>query len=157
MSAPAWDRPGRLWSLWDMINFRVKPLVGAQDLLVQCSILMHSNDKRFCPRLPDMNKNTLRQSMNDLRIELAAPEFDMCRKGVDRVMATLDRTNSTRQIVGELDDLRRRLLDQTESVFCLLLSTQERALYDPPEPLFGPDVKTNSRTCLRILQRRGNV
>lgn len=138
-----------------MINFRIKPLLNTQDLLVQCSVLMHSNDKRLCPNVPESNKAAIRESMSKILPELAAPEFTMCRKGVDRVLATLEHTNQTKHIVSDLDDLRRRLLDQTESLFCLLLSENERNLYSPSGLLFGHLTETKFPTLSEDIAEAG--
>lgn len=75
--------------------------------------------------------------------QLAADDFDMCRRGMERLIATLARTDSPVEIVGNIDDVRRRLLDQFKSTFCLLLSSRERRLFEPTEPPFGKSVEAN--------------
>jgi len=61
--------------------------------------------------------------------------------GLRRLRKTLDRTINTKEIVGEIDDLQRRLLDRADSIFCLTLSMADRALYEPSQPLFGAEIE----------------
>lgn len=125
-----------------MHKFKVAPLLAAQDVLTQMSILLHSNDARVFPRFHDVNKDDVRRLASDLGPQLVADELEMCRKGVARLLATLDRTADAKEITGDIDDLRRRLFDQMESVFCLLLSAPERHLYEAEAP-FGEKVEAN--------------
>ena len=125
-----------------MHKFKVAPLLAAQDVLTQMSIMLHSKDLRVYPRFPDVNKADLRRLASDLTPELAADELEMCRKGVSRLLATIDRTADAAEIAADIDDLRRRLFDQMESVFCLLLSGPERCLFEAEAP-FGKSVEAN--------------
>ena len=102
------SRLGRMWSLNEMIELKIKPLIDAQDVLAQMSVLMHSNDNRLVPELDDVNKDDLRRHIDNISKEMASSEFDMCLKGLNRLRATLDRTSDAKQILGEIDDVRRR-------------------------------------------------
>jgi len=134
--------PHGLWSLWDMIQFRVKPIIDIQDVLVQLSVLMHSRDPKVFPAFHDRNKMELVALIDEVLPELASSEFLMCRKAAERLRATLLRTSDAVQISADVDDLRRRLLDQMESTFCLVLSDDDRELFDPEFHPFGFDVDT---------------
>ena len=124
-----------------MHKFKVKPLLDAQDVLAQMSMLMHSDNSRMYPFVHDVNKADIRRLATDLEPELVADDFEMCRKGVSRLLATLIRTNDTEEIMVDVDDLRRRIVDQMESTYCLLLSRAEQRLYEPKSPLFGAEVE----------------
>jgi hypothetical protein len=124
-----------------MFELRLKPLVDAQDVLAQMSVPMHSSDERLFPILPDVNKNDLYKHVAELLEQIREDEFDMCYSGAIRLRQILDMTSETRQILGIMDDLRRRLIDQSERMFCLSLSITEQRLYNHAEPIFGEDVE----------------
>jgi hypothetical protein len=124
-----------------MHKFKVQPLLNAQDVLTQMSFLMHSEDSRVYPRVHEVNKKDIRRIAGDLEPELVADDFEMCRKGISRLLATIVRTDDTEEIMVDIDDLRRRIVDQLDSAYCLLLSAAERRLYEPSTPLFGKEVE----------------
>jgi hypothetical protein len=49
--------------------------------------------------------------------------------------------------VSEVDDLRRRLLDQAESVFCLSINAREREMYECSDQLFGASVESSFQSA----------
>jgi hypothetical protein len=48
--------------LWDMISLRIKPFLDIQDVLVQCSVLMHSRGSGFERGVSEKTKSELRTS-----------------------------------------------------------------------------------------------
>lgn len=139
--APSWPEPGRLWSLWDMLEFKVKPFLDIQDQMAQWAYLI-SNDPR--------NKDTVMESMRTSMVECLLPfgeylnsyGFDMCSVAAERLIGTLNSSNDSRQILGHLQDLRQRVLDQVGAVACFSLSVHERELYEGKVPPFGNEVET---------------
>jgi hypothetical protein len=130
-----------LWSLWDMYELKLKAFVDVQDLIVQWSTMLHNEDRRFFPKVNDHNKGQLTAQMGELLGQLLPGEFDMCRKAAERLLTTLARTNDAKEIRADIEDLRRRLLDQMDSVFSLALTAQDRQFYEPQSPLFGATVE----------------
>lgn len=130
-----------LWSLWDMHEFRIKPLIDAMDVLVNCSAMIHSEHPKIHPKVSDKSRTQIAEYVEKLVATFTAPEFEMCRKGAERLLRTLQESNLSHKIVVDVDDLRKRLLDQGDMTFCLLLSPQEKLLFDQPGPL-GADVET---------------
>ena len=127
----------RLWSLWDMFNLRLKPFIDTQDVIVQWSVNLHNGRGN----LPTPSRQEMARRVRDeLLPQIQVPEFDMCRLSAERLCETVGRTGDRVEVTVAVEDLRRRLLDQAGLVACLTLSAQERALYEPNAPLFGPDV-----------------
>ena len=118
-----------------------KPFLDTLDVLVQCSILLNSERDDFYPRVHDRHRRDMEGRMADLLPELLPGDFDMCRKAVERLLATLKRTDDAKEIRADVEDIRRRLIDQADSIFCLSLTGREQQLYEPKEPLFGVDVR----------------
>lgn len=127
----------QLWGLWDMFNLRLKPLIDTQDVIVQWSVNLHNRRDNVAPAARKEMKRRIRE---ELLPQLQAPEFAMCRVSAERLCETVERTGNRTEVAVAVEDLRRRLLDQAAQVSCLTLSTRERALYEPMEPLFGADV-----------------
>jgi hypothetical protein len=126
-----------------MIDFKLKPFLDVQDTLVQWSMLLHNNAGYL---QGDPVSATLRKELTDLlkplMEQLKAPEFDMCRRGGERLIKTLQTYDDSVRIASAIDDMRRRLLDQVDLTACLSLSTKERELYEPQIPLFGANFET---------------
>jgi hypothetical protein len=137
----------RLWSLREMIEFKLKPFIDVQDTLVQWSMLLHSNEGY---RQGDPVSAKLREELGGLlrplMEQLTAHKFDMCRQGGERLIKTLETREDAVRIASAVDDLRRRLLDQAELTTCLSLSSKERDLYEPRAPLFGTEFEAKFAT-----------
>jgi hypothetical protein len=138
-----------------MYALRIKPFLNILDVLVQMSVLMHSEDHKVYPELPDVNRDDLRGLIADVMPEMASADFDMCRKGAERLLAVIDRTNDSREIRISIDDTRRRILDQMDSVFCLATTRRERDLYEQKEPLFGDEVEKKFPTMSEDISEAG--
>jgi hypothetical protein len=130
-----------------MIEFKIKPFLDVQDILVQWSQLLHNNSRYL---QGDSVSAKLRKELADLlkplMVQLNAPEFAMCRQGGERLIRTLETREDPVRIVSAVDDLRRRLLDQSELTACLSLSSKEQDLYKPSTPLFGAAFQTKFAT-----------
>jgi hypothetical protein len=133
--------PYGLWSLWDMHEFRVKVLIDAMDVLVNCSGMIHSRHPKIYPAISTKARADLSRFVERLIPQLAQAELDMCQKGAEKVLKVLQDTNQASQIVIAIDNLRGRLLDQIETTFCLLLSPAEKRIFEATTP-FGVEVET---------------
>lgn len=138
-----------------MFKFKVKPFIEAQDVLVQWSFLLESQNFNMWPEVSDLNRNEMKERLEKLIEEMTSSEFEMCRKGAIRLHSTLDRTNNGREILADVTDFRRRLLDQLDSVFCLSLSPQERELYEPVTPIFGVEVEAKFADTAEDIENAG--
>jgi hypothetical protein len=138
------DRPFYgLWSLWDMIELKIKPFLDAQDVLVNCSALLHAGHGNRFPQGVDTKwRAGLIGQFLPLMEQLRGDEFALCRRAAERLIETLRTNDDPTQIVGHVDDLRRRLLDQAEAMESLWLSPTERDRYAPRAPLFGAAFET---------------
>jgi hypothetical protein len=129
-----------------MIEFKLRTFIEAQEVLVQASIVLHSSDEMRETIRPE-TKESLINHLAALMDQLVAHDFDLCAAGLRRLLATCERTSNTPAIVSEVDDLRRRLIDQAQSVFCLSLNGREREMYDCLAPPFGDVVEAVFRSA----------
>src|SRR5579859_7044849 len=95
---PFWETC-RLRSLQEMIELEVKPFLEAQDLLVQWSVILHSNDKRIRGGVNAASRQTVSEQIKPLLGHVERLGFDMCARGVERCLATLARTADPVEIV----------------------------------------------------------
>ena len=109
-----------------MIDFKIKPLLDAQDVLANWSSLLHARKDIFSDGVANKGREGLIANLAPLRNQLSAPEFAMCRLGLERLIETLRHETDPGQIMSAVDDARRRLLDQGKSMTCLWLSPRER-------------------------------
>lgn len=124
-----------------MHEFHIKPLIDAMDVLVNCSAMIHSEHPKIHPKVADKTRKEIAEYIGKLVPVLTAPDFEMCRKGVERLLRTLEESNLSYRIVSDVDDLRKRLLDQGDTTFCLLLSAQEKRWFQQAAPL-GEEVES---------------
>ncbi len=124
-----------------MIQFQVKPVMDLQDVLVQWSIHLRSNGSPLGKGVPERNKIQFQGVLQPGKAEICAQEFDLCAAAVERLEHTLATTSDSKVIVADIDDLRRRLLDQAKSIFCITLTKHESQLYAPKGPHFGASVE----------------
>lgn len=127
-----------LWGLQEVIELKIKPFLDAQDVLVNCSALLHAgHGNRFPQGLSAEWRSSLIDQFLPLLEQLRGDDFALCRKAAERLIETLKTQRDPDQVVGEVDDLRRRLLDQAAMMESLWLSPSERERYEPRSPLFG--------------------
>jgi hypothetical protein len=129
--------PGRLWSLREMHEFKLKPIIDILDVLVNCSGMMHSHHPKIYPVMGKRTRSDVSKLVTIALPHLAAAELDLCHKSAERLLGALEDSDQTVQVLPRIDDLRGRLLDQLETTYCLLLSASERRLYESSEPPFG--------------------
>lgn len=123
-----------------MIEIHLKPFMHAQDMLCLITAYLR-NDPRMKGKVPQKNRDELISVVESLQTHLGTPEFYMCRAGADRLLGDLRSNSDTDVITTSVEDLRRRLLDQSASMSCLSLSNTERALFESAAPLFGEAVE----------------
>ena len=66
----------------------------------------------------------------------------MCLVSAERLIEALSICERTDEILAEVQDLRRRLLDQVRISYCLALSKSKKELYQSAQPLFGVAAET---------------
>jgi hypothetical protein len=122
-----------------MIDLKLRPFIVAQDVLTNWSAMLHAgNGNRFPDGVPTSQRKLAVEHLTPLLDELSQDEFALCRLGLERLLVTLCTPGSNPgRIVSEVDDARRRILDQSEAMSCLWLSPAERTRYQPKSPLFG--------------------
>lgn len=113
-----------------MLEIYARPFVAAQDVLVQWSVQCHSPGTQMSKYIAPEQSGDMGQIIGELLTQLTAPEFDSCRRGAERLLNLLAKGADPKNVVSAVDDLRRRILDATESLACFTLSRAERDLYN---------------------------
>jgi hypothetical protein len=123
-------------------DFKIRPFLELQDVLVQWSLLLHAgNGGRYPNGVPWEMRQKWGDHLRAAMEQLTAYDFHMCRAGGERLLDSLKNEKRPEHLVGPVDDLRRRLIDQGDIISCLVLSPKERDYYEPRTPLFGADVQ----------------
>jgi hypothetical protein len=133
-----------------MHEFRLKLLIEAMDVLVNCSGMIHSHHPRLHPRVGTRTRKDIERYLEELIPQLTQADLDMCLRGAARLLNTVKETDQSAIIVSGIDALRTRLLDQADSIFCLMLTTRERELFEQPAP-FGEEVEAKFQTTSEDL------
>ena len=121
-----------------MIELDIRPLLNAQDLLTQWSAIITNREP---PRpIRQDEKNEMTRWLEPIAAHFLAHNFEMCSAQIDRLFGIFRTTSNPDAILSEINDLRRRILDQSSLIYCLSLSRRERDFYDAKEPRFGKDV-----------------
>jgi hypothetical protein len=112
-----------------MLDLKLRPFIETQDFLVQWSALFQPGGQWANTPAPKQRRMRLAQRLTRVSGQLEAHGFEMCSAGVNRLRDTMIRTDRAPDIASEIDDLRRRLMDQLERAYCLCLTSSERDLY----------------------------
>ena len=123
-----------------MIQFKIKPFLYAQDILVNASTVLHyGKGSKFPNGVNASTREEITEQIEPLVARLAGDEFLLCRRAAERLLETLQTERDPIKIASVVNDLRRRLLDQSESMESIWLSPSERELFAPQTPLFGDE------------------
>ena len=108
-----------------MHEIALKPLIHAHDMV--CSVVNVGNSSRAGDLKSVENRAGVIEHMQLLIGELAeSPDFEMCRLGAERLREAVIANRDVRQITADAQSLRTRILDQSQSLFCFVLSRRER-------------------------------
>src|SRR5690242_6637656 len=85
------DRPFHgLWSLREVIELKIKPFLDAQDVLVNCSTLLHAgHGNRFADGVGARWRTSLIGHISSLLSQMQSDEFALCRKAAERLIDEL--------------------------------------------------------------------
>lgn len=125
-----------------MHEFSLKPMTDALDVLGQAVAMISSHRSEVYPRVSERNREEIKHYVELLMPELAQADLDLCLRAAERLIQNIDKIDSAGTLVVDFNDLRRRLLDQAQSMFCLLLSSQDAKLFQQRSP-FGDGVEVN--------------
>ncbi len=134
-----------MWhSVWqigqqDMKKFDLKSIMDAHDVFVHATCMIYSTSL-YNRGVTDEFKIELTKHIALLLAAMSDPSMHMCRRAAERLRSTLQSTYHKEPIGNEVADLRRRILDQAETVYCITLSPQEQDLFEPKEHLLGAEV-----------------
>jgi len=133
----------RLWSVWEMIDLKLKLFLGAEDILNYWSYRFSGRGALFPEGVGENEREEMIENIKPLVEQLRGDEFALCRKAGDRLVEILETDETDPTVIAiYTDDLRLRLLDQGELMQCLWLSPSEVDRYEPRTPLFGSNFQT---------------
>jgi hypothetical protein len=115
-------------------------MMDALDVLTNASSMIASNHPRIHPRISQRSRAEIKGYIETLMPELARADLELCLRGAERLVRNIDQMDSSAMLVADFNDLRRRILDQAQSMFCLLLSPQEARQFQQASP-FGAEVE----------------
>ncbi len=122
-----------------MHQLKISLFMDMQDMLVQWSIVARTvKDRRV---VTEGNRKRFAEAVRPLIAEMKGPDFHLCRRAAQSLLDHLEGDATGTQLLADIDHLRSCLLGQMEGLSCLALTDEERALFDPAAPLFGPDVE----------------
>jgi hypothetical protein len=150
---PVSDRPCGPWSLWDMLTTKAKPFVDASFLIGQLGLaVLDKNVRGFQAETVEY----VNGQIDALIPQLEALDCHFTIISAKRLKETINSPNVTPlQCSHYLTQLRDRLPDQLDSTFLISLSTSERALFEPAEPLFGNDVASKFPSAIFEVEECG--
>lgn len=135
--------PGKLWSLLEMMEVKLKPLTTALAHMqsLAWSMTMTSTNAM-------MEEDGFRKSIHDSLDKLEAELRNLQLGGnsvfvsIKRVRYALDSgAGASSYLKDKIYELMGRVLDELDGPLVLTLSAQEQHFYNPTVPLFGEDVK----------------
>jgi hypothetical protein len=139
-SATAW-RPGKLWSLWDMLKFNASEFYQATSALRAGEVLIEhvgKTDKTFDAALINAkNKKTLRAHMRKLDSALSVLGARVTAVAAVELIASLRGKSKYKDLVENLAHLRSTLRRELSLINVFVFEEGKSQFFDPKEPLFG--------------------
>jgi hypothetical protein len=135
------SKPGRLWSLWDMQNFLATDFLWISREIGRLSSYLTS-DNADEVRSPAEQVANDKQVVGDWRKKFDELGLHFCARQCGRTLNMLneDKEYTHRELSEKLVELCNRMEDEMASNYCIMLSREEKQLYEPDAPIFGIDV-----------------
>lgn len=147
-------QPGRLWSLWDMLEINVGELVDSA-LLLQQMIRVEREEP-----LADIDRDTrniLLEASERLLVYVERCDLKASNRALSRLGGNLqgDGEFSYQHFDEFAADLLLRLRDELELTKFVHIESGRIQFYDPTEPLFGQLVAANYPTAYLEVEEAG--
>lgn len=160
MNAPIRDRPGKLWSLLDMLRLYSGPFLKALDDLSALRVILH-NFPGLPVNLGQKDRVELIDTVTSLVVQLHQLDLPITTKAAERLMRDVEGGNLSQGTLGLISEVTSRLDDEL-SQLALFGIKRHAELYEPPSPLFGeavadkfplaiPDIEDAGK-CLAVEQ-----
>lgn len=169
MNAPVridsdWYKPGRLWSLLDMLEIYAKPFVDAMSKLEQLGALLRRRDniqvdKAFLDVCLDAALE-LHGACQHLDLPVSADGALRLRDSLQSLTPPVGaivslKDNKKSLLSGQISQLRTRLFDELKARKLLSLKPQDADLYENPLSFFDDKVHKKFRVSLEDLEEAG--
>ncbi len=126
----------RLTSLAKMLRVYADVFVASQDILATMSFMCR-NDERLKVRIPERNIKQVVPDLERLVEQCDHANLRKCREAAERLIETLRNNEPTYRVIGDVEYLRRRLMDDFEGVLFVVLSEKEGEHFDSKTGTFG--------------------
>jgi hypothetical protein len=153
-------RPGRLWSLWEMLRFNAKAFYTVTMALQHTETMLEAIGKDrheetanggviVVPISDPISIGVMRQRARELHGSLLTLGTHLTSKVAQRLIGKLDGDFFTYpEFIALTREIRSRLQDELEDVTLLSLEVRDRAYFEPAKPLFGAPFETMFASAL---------
>jgi hypothetical protein len=151
MNAPLWDfqpdgndaidwRPGKVWSLWDMLKLSASSFTRAIASLRHIQTFIDFNKDSAEKVLSKDNRQRAAQHIDELIQAVVIIGMPITIKSIGRLKDRLDSPGITYQELGAAYlKIETRVHDELDLVSVFVLAQEKAKLFEPREPLFGSD------------------
>ena len=151
-------KPGKLWSLWDMLRLHADTFVHVMshmgqiraglDVMEQVGLKLDGQSEIMDGDLPE-EMDRLEQELAELNLGLSLKALKIARREMSA------KPLNVREIKHSILMLQGRIRDELETVHCLALTENEKRHYAPREPLLGPAVESKFVSTLFDVDEAG--
>ncbi len=154
MSSAGEFTPGKLWSLWDMLKFNASAFYSAISTLRGLQVSLETASDYGAPGVPGDATNApidrkickkIRRDLLTVQEALEVLGARVTNIRLTNLVARLDneRFPITNRIFTEgVGEVHSRLKDEMSLATVFVLEEAKAQFYEPPNPLFGPEVET---------------
>lgn len=144
-AAPGFE-PGRLWSLWEMLEFKAGAFYVAISILKTVQATIEMGAKYGAPdatdALPDNIKANGLRDLKTLLAELIVLDAKMAALSTGRLIERMEKTGASITLptfAEGIKDIDYRLRDELSFISVFVLPADKAKLYKSREPLFGSE------------------
>jgi hypothetical protein len=155
-------RPGRLWSLWDMLKINAGVLYSIAGFLGHAKTVNNHliNDESRKDELDHIllkgDKETIRRAVDDVRLELKKVGAKLSLMTAERLLKKLNGKQLNYRTLNEiLVSLDERVRDELSLVKLYVIEATKSSYFEPVKPHFGDEVEQNFPTAVFEIEEAG--
>ena len=137
-------QPGRLWSLWDIMQrFHANSFAAAVGLLHRAgATLAMANQAQFGPH-PEMDRQVVKDTLKEIKPEFSElPLSRVLRDQLERLEKYAETVDTRDTLAMLLIELNSNIMVELSSAYFLMVPAWRREYYQQRLPLFGNSVAT---------------
>jgi hypothetical protein len=128
--------PGRLWSLWEIME--KTDITNLLNIAKECGRItsfVSNTPQSFS--IGEETKVTYQQQLSLVQNDFLKMEFPSCAAQIQRIFARLNGELDSKTISSMLEELFNRLIDDAASRYFVVVRSENVHLMKPPKPPFG--------------------